>query len=486
MAIGVLSYVTGEADDDLALQRINASIREMHDKSTQIISLPRFGSLRFTVESGMLSVVTPSGLASDVGKAIAWVVLVKGLEKTLMHRESALTQILEYSNNLLTVQSLFGRKLYEIGDPMAVLSSSEKKAIQAITANMTAVDKATSEALSVYLRKATSVSEIKGDYTVPVVKHERIERVGAEEKLFPAVIKAFLVDFSEVTNFMTDTSLNIKSDVYSAYAQDTEEYLQESIAKRIDTQFFKKWVNVRFFKSRPLDMTYENRVAWYSFVCNDIKVYLDKFFNYSFNPSVRSVVPYVRIESSDNPHELKNYFSNVNFRHGARSASSCRAPSIMLEMVVLLIDSNVETRLAPVLAMVTILLWYSIYGTNKTRLKKRYRYFINLRNPKGKRVDMQAVDDYANRKSVSSGVNIARYVCRYYSSVTFYSRKMLGITRNNWRSLMDIEGILAYDTVDALPVALVPKDWLRSYARACEYIRFNSNVTRGGEYGSNT
>lgn len=411
-------------------------------------------------------------------KAVAYFTLVGGFSSTLFTADVALSLLCAAKNISDTLDRRSRKGLSSERAVHAALDQIEEVKLLRMIETASPTDKIFLTALSVYLGKATGLSELGPNLVVPLVKVTLEKRKQEGARSWPPVIQSFNSTYVAVRDDLVDDAFNLRSKALRPYILETMAYVDSLIRAKLTGNFIDGYVAGLLIRNRPKSLTYDSRVVWFTNVSSMVAAFLHKHFGRTIPVSVTTARPFVPLETTDQLHESNSYFSRVALVHG-----TTKQPTMVPELMMAAIDAVLDENLSVVQnigeAACIILLYYSVYGTNAVRINRRPRVFTVILRGKPNQVKLSLAEETLSQRSKSLQTNCFRVLARGYASLTFTLRMKHGIYRNNWRTLGDIDGRLAFDTVNFVPKALIPGYLVEDYYKAVAFIKGNEKKVEG-------
>nr|AXI82040.1 Hsp90-like protein [Grapevine leafroll-associated virus 3] len=410
--------------------------------------------------------------------AFAYFLLKGGLTTTLSHPGNCENWIRTSKDLSGFFNVLVKGKIYASRSIDSNLLKKDRDDIKEASSRLSPSDAAFCRAVSVQVGKYVDVTKNLESAVVPLQVTRIKKRVATAQITLPKVVSAFVDFYTNLQEFLSDEVVRARIDTVSIYATDSMAFLVKALPLTAREQWLKDMLGYLLVRRRPTNFSYDSRVAWVFDVVATVKTALRLFFNKEVPGGIKEIKPYVPIESFDPFHELSSYFSRLSYELSTGKGGKI-CPEIAEKLVRKLMEDNYKLRLTPVAALIIILVYYSIYGTNATRIKRRPDS-LNVRvRGKLEKVSLRGVEDRAYRISEKRGINAQRIVCRYYSDLTCLARRRYGIYRNNWKTLSYIDGRLAYDTADCITSKVRDMINQTDHAQIIRYIKTNENQVTG-------
>nr|WNK15232.1 MAG: p55 protein [Grapevine leafroll-associated virus 3] len=410
--------------------------------------------------------------------AFAYFLLKGGLTTTLSHPGNCENWIRTSKDLSAFFGALVKGRIYASRSIDSNLERKDRDAIGEASSRLSPSDAAFCRAVSVQVGRYVDVTREIESATIPLQVVALQRRRGRSQDSLPKVVSAFVDFYASLMEQLSDEVIRARTDTVSAYATDSMAFLVKMLPLTAREQWLREALGFLLVRRRPANFSYDARVAWVYDVVVTLKSVLKLFFNKDTPGGLRELKPYVPIESFDPFHELSSYFSRLSYELSAGKGGKI-CPEISEKLVRRLMEENHRLRLTPVIALIVILVYYSIYGTNTTRIKRRPGFLKVRIRGKIETVSLQGVEDRAYRISEKRGINAQRIVCRYYSDLTCLARRHYGIYRNNWKTLSYVDGRLAYDTADCITSKVRNMINLTDHAEIIRYIKTNENQVTG-------
>lgn len=411
-------------------------------------------------------------------KAVAYFTLVGGFSLTLFTADVALSLLCTAKNITEALDRRHRKGLSSERAVHAALDQIEEVKLLGMIATASPTDKVFLTALSVYLGKATGLSELGPNLVVPLVKVTLEKRKQDGAKSWPPIIQSFNSTYAAVRDDLVDDAFNLRGKALRPYVLETMAYIDSLVRAKLTGYFMDGYVTGLLIRSRPKVLTYDSRVAWFTNVSTVVGAFLHKHFGRAVPVSVTTARPFVPLETTDQLHESNSYFSRVALVHGTTKQPTM-VPELMMAAIDAVLDENLSVVQSISEAACIILLYYSVYGTNAVRINRRPRVFAVVLRGKPELVKLSLVEEVLSQRSKSLQMNCFRVLARGYASLTFTLRMKHSIYRNNWRTLGDIDGRLAFDTVNFVPKALIPGYLVEDYYKAVAFIKSNEKRIQG-------
>nr|WEG85056.1 55 kDa protein [Grapevine leafroll-associated virus 3] len=410
--------------------------------------------------------------------AFAYFLLKGGLTTTLSNPINCENWVRSSKDLSAFFRTLIKGKIYASRSVDSNLPKKDRDDIMEASRRLSPSDAAFCRAVSVQVGKYVDVTQNLESTIVPLKVMEIKKRRGSAHVSLPKVVSAYVDFYTNLQELLSDEVTRARTDTVSAYATDSIAFLVKMLPLTAREQWLKDVLGYLLVRRRPANFSYDIRVAWVYDVIATLKLVIRLFFNKDTPGGIKDLKPYVPIESFDPFHELSSYFSRLSYEMTTGKGGKI-CPEIAEKLVRRLMEENHKLRLTPVMALIIILVYYSIYGTNATRIKRRPD-FLNVRiKGRVEKVSLQGVEDRAFRISEKRGINAQRVLCRYYSDLTCLARRHYGIRRNNWKTLSYVDGTLAYDTADCITSKVRNTINTADHASIIHYIKTNENQVTG-------
>nr|AVN99285.1 Hsp90-like protein [Grapevine leafroll-associated virus 3]AXI81991.1 Hsp90-like protein [Grapevine leafroll-associated virus 3]AXI82003.1 Hsp90-like protein [Grapevine leafroll-associated virus 3]AXI82028.1 Hsp90-like protein [Grapevine leafroll-associated virus 3] len=471
-------YITGILDPSAARSEVFKVVnKEYIGPSGRSFSK---GSSKYTVLWDG-NVARVSGFSSTVQAtvdAFAYFLLKGGLTTTLSHPGNCERYIRTSADMTNLFKAMQRGRIYMSRSIDSNLPYEDRKKIEETSRRLSPSDAAFCKAVSVQIGRFVDPTRQLQAVDVPLHVVKLRKREGIAQASLPKVVSAFVDFFTDLQELLSDEVLKARTDTVTAYATETMAFIVKMLPLTSKEQWLHDLLGYLLVRRRPVNFSYDSRVSWVYDVVATVKDALKLFFNKDMSGGIKELKPYIPIESFDPFHELSSYFSRLSYQLSAgKGAKIC--PELAEKLVRRLMEDNYRLRLTPVVSLIIILIYYSIYGTNTTRIVRRpCRLKVRLRG-KVEEVSLQGVEDRAYKLSQKRGVNAQRIVCRYYSDLTCLARRHYDIHRNNWKTLNYVDGRLAYDTADCITSRVRNMIDSADHARIIQYIKTNDNPVTG-------
>nr|AVD53879.1 Hsp90-like protein [Grapevine leafroll-associated virus 3] len=471
-------YITGIMDPNEARNEVRTVVNKDYIGPSGR-SYSRQGS-KYTVlwESDAARIVGFVSSSQATIDAFAYFLLKGGLTTTLSHPTNCENWIRSSRDMSALFRTLQKGRIYASRTIDSNLPSEDRERIKEASTRLSPSDAAFCKAVSVQAGKYVDVTSNIEPSTIPLqVMKLNKKRVAALETL-PKVVSAYVDFYTSLQELLSDEVTRAKTDTVSVYAADSMAFIVKMMPLTAREHWVRDVLGYLLVSRRPSNFSYDVRVAWVYDVVATVKTILKVFFNKEVPGGIKELKPYVPIESFDPFHELSSYFSRLSYDLSVGKGSKI-CPTLAEKLIRRLMEENCKLRLTPVAALLIILIYYSIYGTNATRIKRRPSALtVRVRGEK-REVSLQGVEERAYRLSEKYGINAQRAVCRYYSDLTCLARRYYGIYRNNWKTLSYVDGRLAYDTADCITSKMRNAVDPTHHAQIIHYIKTNDNQVTG-------
>nr|AIW06640.1 Hsp90h [Grapevine leafroll-associated virus 3] len=405
--------------------------------------------------------------------------LLKGGLTTTLSRPINCENWIRSSKDLSTFfKTLVKGKIYTSRSVDSNLPMKDREDIKEASRRLSPSDAAFCRAVSVQVGKYVDVTQNLESTIVPLkIMGIKKRRVSTHVTL-PKVVSAYVDFYTNLQELLSDEVIKARTDTVSVYATDSMAFLVKMLPLTAREQWLKDLLGYLLVRRRPVNFSYDVRVAWVYDVIATLKLVIKSFFNKDTPGGIKDLKPYVPIESFDPFHELSSYFSRLSYEMTTGKGGKI-CPEIAKKLVRRLREENYRLKLTPGAALIIMLIYYSVYGTNATRIKRRPN-FLNVRiKGKVKKVSLRGVKNRAYRISKKRGINAQRIWCRYYSDLTCLARRHYGIRKNNWKTLSYVDGTLAYDTADCITSKVRSMINHADHASIIHYIKTNENQVTG-------
>nr|ATG84340.1 HSP90-like protein [Grapevine leafroll-associated virus 3] len=442
-------------------------------------SYSRQGS-KYTVlwENGVARVVGFTSSSQATIDAFSYFLLKGGLSTTLSYPTNCENWI-RTSKDLSAFFNVLQRgKIYASRSIDSNLPAQDREKIKEATSRLSPSDAAFCRAVSVQAGKYIDVMSNIEPSTIPLQVMKLTRRRGTVQEELPKVVSAFVDFYTNLQELLSDEVARAKTDTVSVYATDSMAFIVKMLPLTTREYWIRDILGYLLVLRRPLNFSYDTRVAWVYDVISTVKMILKIFFNKELLGGIKELKPYVPIESFDPFHELSSYFSRLSYDLSVGKGSKI-SPILAEKLVRRLMEENCRLRLTPVAALIIILIYYSIYGTNATRINRRPSSIIVKIRGEKKAVSLIGVEERAYRLSEKYGINAQRVICRYYSDLTCLARRHYNIHRNNWKTLSYVDGRIAYDTADCITSRVKNVVNPTDHAQIIQYIKTNDNQVTG-------
>nr|AGE45907.1 HSP90-like protein [Grapevine leafroll-associated virus 3] len=471
-------YITGILDPSAARSEVFKVVnKEYIGPSGRSFSK---GTSKYTVlwDGSAARVSGFASAAQATVDAFAYFLLKGGLTTTLSYPGNCE----RYVRTSADLTSLFRRlergRIYASRSIDSGLPYEDRKKIEEASRRLSPSDAAFCKAVSVQVGRFVDPTKQLEIAEIPLRVMKLNKRVGSNQTSLPKVVSAFVDFFTDLQELLSDEVLKARTDTVSVYAAESMEFMIRMLPLTSKEQWLRDLLGYLLVRRRPVNFSYDSRVSWVYDVVATIKVALKLFFNKDMLGGIKELKPYVPIESFDPFHELSSYFSRLSYQLSAgKGAKIC--PELAEKLVRRLMEDNYRLRLTPVVSLIIILVYYSIYGTNATRIMRRPCCLRVTIRGKLDEVSLLGVEDRAHKLSEKRGINAQRIVCRYYSDLTYLVRRRYNIHRNNWKTLNYVDGRLAYDTADCITSRVKNMVDLADHTRIIQYIKTNDNQVTG-------
>nr|AZR37620.1 p55 [Grapevine leafroll-associated virus 3] len=426
-------------------------------------------------------VVRISGFTSAIQATIdafAYFLLKGGLSTTLAYPGNSEKYIRSASDLTEFFKTLQRGKIYSSRSIDSNLPYEDKRSIEEASRRLSPSDAAFCRAVSVQVGKFVDPTKHLDAADVPLQVVNLVKRVGGTQATLPKVVSAFVDFYTDLQEFLSDEVLKARTDTVSAYATESMAFVVKKLPLTSRERWLRDLLGYLLVRRRPVNFSYDSRVSWVYDVVATLRTTLKLFFNKDMMGGLKELKPYVPIESFDPFHELSSYFSRLSYELSAgKGAQIC--PELAEKLVRRLMEENHKLRLTPVASLLIILIYYSVYGTNATRIMRRPCSLTVRVRGKVEKISLTGVEERAYRLSQKRGVNVQRIVCRYYSDLTCLARRHYNIHRNNWKTLSYVDGRLAYDTADCITSKVRNIVNSTDHAAIIQYIKTNDNQVSG-------
>nr|AXI82124.1 Hsp90-like protein [Grapevine leafroll-associated virus 3] len=471
-------YITGILDPSAARSEVFKVVnKEYIGPSGRSFSK---GASKYTVlwDGSVARVSGFTSTAQATVDAFAYFLLKGGLTTTLSYPGNCERYVRTSADLTGLFKTLVRGKIYASRSIDNSLPYEDRKKIEEASRRLSPSDAAFCKAVSVQVGRFVDPTKQLEVAEIPLRVTKLNKRVGSGQTSLPKVVSAFVDFYTDLQELLSDEVLKARTDTVSAYATESMEFMIKMLPLTSKEQWLRDLLGYLLVRRRPINFSYDSRVSWVYDVVATIKIALKLFFNKDMLGGIKELKPYVPIESFDPFHELSSYFSRLSYQLSVgKGAKIC--PELAEKFVRRLMEDNHSLRLTPVTSLIIILVYYSIYGTNATRIMRRpCRLNVTIRG-KLEEVSLLGVEDRAHRLSEKRGINAQRIVCRYYSDLTYLARRRYNIHRNNWKTLNYVDGRLAYDTADCITSRVKNMVDLADHTRIIQYIKTNDNQVTG-------
>lgn len=450
-------------------------------------NLLEYSTFRIPVRGSTLTLVKagndilasyPSEGSTAERKAVAYFTLVGGFSSTLFTADVALSLLCGSKDITSTLEKRHNRGLSSERAVHAALDQLQEVKLLQMIEKVSPTDKVFLTALSVYLGKATGLSDLGPNLVVPLVKVTLEKRSDDASMRWPPVVLSFLNTYASVCDDLVDDAFNLRGKALQPYLVEVLAYIDSLAGVKLTGNFVNGFVTGHLIRTKPKNLTYDSRVAWFANVSSLLSAFIYKHFGRMITVSVTSARPFVPLEGTDQLHESNSYFSRVALTRG-RSKHSSVVPELMMCAIDAVLDENLTVVENISEAACIIVLYYSIYGTNAVRINRRPGVLPVVLRGKSVAVKLTRVEAVLSERSRAMQINAFRTLARGYAALTLTLRLRFNIHRNNWRTLCDIDGRVAFDTVNFVPRSLVPGYLENDYHKAVAFIKSNEKRVEG-------
>lgn len=414
--------------------------------------------------------------------ALVYFILNGGFEKTFTDPGVAYSMISNHAVHTMGLENLLGKKLYDIKDFREILPEAQQNELKQYTNSLSPSDAAFVSIITVYSGKLFRLDRDVKAFIIPKLTIPLTARVVDELVSLPRVMIEFASQYHIISDFFKDEVSQIKAEVTTPYVDDIIAMIQEQIVNWRPTKFIRNMLMYRFFDTKPKRLDYPNRVTWNYQVFKSFADYLTLYFNYRLTVDQNEVQKFVRIEPTDNPHELDSYFRLKMSTYSSKQPMTDHMLQMCHELLTIIIANNPKAHMNHEQALISFLLWSSINNTNRLRLTKRCPEIEIRINGTDHKINFSAAELYLDRRSNIDNRNYLRKVAGIFASYTLKLRFYFRLYHNPWKSLAHVDGRLAFDTIGYVHFSNIPRQYLTDYKDIMNFLHSNKQPVRGTTY----
>ncbi|AVN99311.1 Hsp90 [Pistachio ampelovirus A] len=478
----VLIYFYGRKGSRSLFDHVLARAREiiLFDSGFPV-NIVMKGAGRLTITNIINGLIVYTGTLTNreiLGGTILYV--LGALENTIYSADRTLRNFANSGFYLSWVNSNLGNDVTHLETQYPQLNQNEIEQCRNIAANKHEVYKKFYVLVGCYLRRVPTDGDFSSTASIPIVESKAAnEAAELLQKPMPLFVKDFLTSMVESERKLSDSATSAKFLPIKPFSNNISSIFDVKIGKVLATDL-NDWLIVTMADLKPRKYDYEDRYLWYLRSANKVRNRLHFWFGHEQTHTSKYIRGKMMILKSDKLHSIEAFFEDrLETDKGKSKLISTK--ELVDEINVLILNewkSEFGDYEAPRFYVICCyLLYLSIHGTNYRRVHPHLIQWEILINGYFVKISPDKLTRMINTQY--RGLNAVRLWARYYSSVTFYIRKMNDINTNNWDRFVDVPQYLCYDVVTYVSPELLTYEEYVAVCMISDFIRNNKRTSRG-------